>query len=65
LKTTSAGASGSIDRSTQIHLIGICNLVMPDVNNLIALKLFMLEKADKLISAKIRKNPDSVINKYT
>ena len=37
----------------------------PDVNGVIAKKLFILDKSDKLISAKIRKNPDSVINKYT
>lgn len=36
-----------------------------DVNNLIAQKLFVLDKSEKLISAKIRKNPDIVINKYT
>ena len=36
-----------------------------DVNQVIAKKLFVLDKSDKLISAKIRKNPDSVINKYT
>ena len=36
-----------------------------DVNTLIAQKLFLLDKSDKLISAKIRKNPDIVINKYT
>ncbi len=36
-----------------------------DVNDEIAKKLFLLDKTDKLISAKIRKNPNIVINKYT
>jgi len=37
----------------------------PDVNGVIAKKLFVLDKSDKLISPKIRKNPNSVFNKYT
>jgi Ran GTPase-activating protein (RanGAP) involved in mRNA processing and transport len=37
----------------------------PDVNGVIAKNLFILDKSDKLISAKIRKNPDIVFNKYT
>jgi len=37
----------------------------PDVNGVIAKKLFILDKSDKLISPKIRKNPNSVFNKYT
>ena len=40
------------------------NSSVKDVNGEIAKKLYLLDKSDKLISAKIRKNPDSVINKY-
>ena len=35
-----------------------------DVNSEIAKKLYLLDKSDKLISVKIRKNPNIVINKY-
>jgi Ran GTPase-activating protein (RanGAP) involved in mRNA processing and transport len=40
------------------------NSSVKDVNGEIVKKLYLLDKSDKLISAKIRKNPDSVINKY-
>ena len=36
-----------------------------DVNSEIAKKLYLLDKSDKLINVKIRKNPNIVINKYT
>ena len=35
-----------------------------DVNEMIAQKLFVLDKADKLIKAEVVNKPDSVFNKY-
>ena len=37
----------------------------PEVNNLIAQKLFAIDKAEKLNSADVIKDPNSVFNKYT
>ena len=36
-----------------------------DVNDVIAQKLFALDKAEKLNTDEVRKNPNSVFNKYT
>jgi hypothetical protein len=36
-----------------------------DVNSVIAKNLFVLDKADKLNTDEVRKNPNSVLNKYT
>jgi len=36
-----------------------------DVNKVIAQKLFVLDKAGKLNTDEVRKNPNSVLNKYT
>ena len=36
-----------------------------DVNDLISQKLFALDKADKLNTDEVKKDPNSVFNKYT
>jgi len=36
-----------------------------DVNSVIAKNIFVLDKADKLNTDEVRKNPNSVLNKYT
>jgi hypothetical protein len=38
---------------------------VPDVNDLISQKLFALDKADKLNTDEVIKDPDNVFNKYT
>ena len=38
---------------------------LPEVNDVIAQKLFALDKANKLNTDEVKRNPDSVFNKYT
>ena len=38
---------------------------LPEVNDVIAQELFALDKANKLNTDEVKRNPDSVFNKYT
>jgi hypothetical protein len=58
--------AGALDRLTAHPNPNDGNVIsLPEVNNLIAQKLFEIDKAEKLNTAEVKKDPNSVFNKYT
>jgi len=58
-----AGALDLLTHAQNKHKVNITSV--PEVNNLIAQKLFDLDKAEKLNTADVINDPNSVFNKYT
>jgi hypothetical protein len=58
--------AGALDRLTANPNPNDGNVTsVRDVNDLISQKLFALDKADKLNTDEVKKDPNSVFNKYT
>ena len=58
--------AGALDLLTDAQNKNKVNITsVPEVNNLIAQKLFDLDKAEKLNTADVINDPNSVFNKYT